>query len=466
MSESRFDSVLLAIGVAAGTAGLIFLWQDAQKWHKVYNTAEQLSAVKLKLDAAEELVRQNDVLLRPHHDRVLHARSKHQEMLNYCSQSDEPEDRVNIPDFSEAIKRLEAALVKITSSLEEAETQRNNLREQHTKLLARLSTLYEAPVAAAEDFKTPSISEEMFLPTWLDHLEAQVAIFDNMMAEPEATECEDEADEDQITPLTFALTDLRNRRDQLQGYDLTPDVAAELEYTEAKLAEVKTALSLHGFQIVNDRVVTYSFEEDDSVVPQDEPITNDAVPEPDQEPSQPTTEESVEVDQPVTNERIFDWTGFEAPEARDYGYDEPTEWVTDEEAKARQEKYQRECEEDLQKNRDRILTWQQNNIPDSMTTDNEAEIELELPHGLAILPDIEVGEWCFDEYDLNRSESEIRMDQVRLAAIFRISRQRFREAVQEGLLAEPATALPHDWQTYIDHTFEVDTSDTNSKPWL
>lgn len=468
MAEGGIDRVLITLGAVAGTTGLLLLWQDAQRWRKVHLLAEQLSSTKLELDAAEERLKQRDTILGPHHDRVRRSKHKHQQMLDYCSQSDDPEDRKNIPEFEDRLRRLDTALEKMVSSFMACQTARDDLHKRHTELSAELVALTQTSTAAADHSSEPSqISERFFLPEWLEQLEADGAMFDDMMAEGEADELED--DGDQITRLKFELNDLRDRKHELQALEASADVDAELNHTNNRLAEVLTALNLYGFTICDDRVVLDGDSDDESAVPLS-PITQPFINEDNSDDAEQLIPQSPisPIAQVPMDPCVFDWSEFERPEDRNYGYDEPVQWVTEEEAKSLQVQHEREYQEHLEKNNNRILTWLQNVTSDPPPTDDqEANDETTAPTGLEHLREIEVGEWCFDEYEIaNLSKSEINMRQTQIAAIFRISRQRFREGVQADLVNNPDTTVPYDWQEYVERTYEVSFGDSNSTPWI
>ncbi|KAK5100664.1 hypothetical protein LTS08_005416, partial [Lithohypha guttulata] len=244
------------------------------------------------------------------------------------------------------------------------------------------------------------------------------------------------------------FVDLRRMKRELEEAPSAADKEAEIATLSDELFELGEQLTLRGIPVrdgefimdKNDEESAYAFYNEG---PMDEEhwLTDEQI-------AQPASARAVAG---TPSQYVFDWANFEAPEERDYGYNEaPQEWVTEAEVKERQEQIDRDFQEFIFKNNQRVQDWMQTAATEpEMGIDEDSDPANEsLPVGVEQLRDIEVGE-CFDmEAELatdNPSKSDVNIRRLQVETLLNQAERKFCSLTQAELESDPDFAVPCDW---------------------
>lgn len=466
----------LAFGLIAGTTGLVLGLRGSRQSGELEALVKDLVKNKHALNAAQKKSTSRNALLPPHKARLLRAYERTQEMLTFCCASEDPLDRENISGLEERLKQMEKASKAIDSDLEKLQQLQSSLAIEQDFLFEQLASAMSRAHRSSENNESDSIPTEMFLPEELDSVENDLSDFADFLEsqkdEQGGQQIELVRDEFETEQMMDRFVELKRRKEGLETTELT-SASDEMETISAEMSELADQLCLRGVPVRNGSIVLRD------LVPIDDARPDVIIEEtPDNRPSPtsalPDARASIETQAPrpllesfstKPQATVFDWSQFEQPPDRKYGYDEAPE-VAEPDAKERQEDLEREYDRYVDSNTTSILTWLQNITTDPQLdpTTLADEEQLQSPY-LPQLRDIEVGEWCFDVYD-RLSEYEMMANQMRMATLFRRSREMYRTIVEAELDINPDLALPHDWQDYVEREYETEPGDTHSKPWV
>ncbi|KAK5069496.1 hypothetical protein LTR64_008177 [Lithohypha guttulata] len=449
--DNQATRIALFLSFVAGTTGMTLLWRDGERQRKVYGLVGELYKAKQRVDAAAARHSQRKVILEPHRVRVEQVAAKTQEMLNFCCRS--AEDAADIPELVTRLRHLEKAQGAIETELKVLATTKEVLLTQYNELFDQI--LRQMQTAAEPCTETSSavsqITEDLYLPEWLDKLEADGADFDEFMAGGEQVEEEAEDEEgegDKTNRLKLGFLDLKEKKRQLEESTDASTRQAEIAAHDKEIFELGEQLTLRGIPVRNGEFVRHVEDEESAYAFYNEEPIDEEHWLTDEQIAQPASARAVAG---TPSQYVFDWANFEAPEERDYGYNEaPQEWVMEAEAKERQEQIDRDFQEFIFRNNQRVQTWMQTAAaePEMHIDEHDDDVDESLPVGVEQLPDIEVGE-CFDmEAELatdNPSKSDVNIRRLQVETLLNQAERKFCSLTQAELESDPDFAVPCDW---------------------
>ncbi|KAK5069494.1 hypothetical protein LTR64_008175 [Lithohypha guttulata] len=454
------------LGVIAGTTSLL-LCQKTQRWREMRELVERLADTRTKLQAAEKRLTLTATTLGDHKKRVLHATTKTQEMIDYCEAPDaEPEDRKNIPVLQTRLQCLHLTSDTVDTTIGTSRKARDDLLKEVDDLVDQIiQQAHHGPWQKCTSAKLETSSlftEKMLTSEQLDLIEQECAGLEEMLTEePEhdenITAVADVGWYDQTTNLMEDFSTLKIQKTDLEK---SPDTAAkrtEVDSLTEQILLLGEELTLRGVPIRNGSVIwaddplDIAVDEDSDYAPAEKSTHLD-------QKNVQTEQISVQAVVGTASQNVFDWTHFQAPEQRDYGYDRNIEYATQEELVRHQQQADLEYQDFVDKVNKRVLSWLEELVSDSQADMSGAESEeYNLAAGLQALCDIGVGE-CFDvegETSEKISQNKADLRRLQVETILRRGRREFCWGVQAELKRNRSAAIPDHWSEYLENKHDV-----------